>query len=120
MENANILFSFAWFLGGAVTALALRNLVFFNEQRKIFTSLVTPYVSLIASFKQHLIVGLEKKREWYKEEGLSDSEVANQTLEEHRFIEAWELVATAIFVGSVPKKYQKYLQTGITKQKDIK
>ena len=113
----DITVSLMWFMFGAALAIALRYLIHLNEQRRVFVSMVSSYIPLIVNFKQHLIIALDKKKEWYKEMGLSDQEIINQTSQEQNFIDSWEIISTAIFINSVPKKYHKYLQSEITKKK---
>lgn len=102
---------------GASFSLILRHLFYLYEQRSIFVSMVSSYIPVIVNFKNHLTTALDKKKEWYKEVGLSDEECDKQTMQEQQFIEAWELIATTIFVASLPKKFQKYIATEMGKEK---
>lgn len=105
---------------GASFSLILRHLFYLYEQRSIFVSMVSSYIPVIVNFRNHLIIALNKKKEWYKEVGLSDEECEKQTMQEQQFIEAWELIATAIFVASLPKKFQKYISTEMGKEQGEK
>ncbi len=102
--------SLIWFITGASLSLMLRRLIYTNEQRKIFVSIIASYVPIILRTRKQLESALKTKEEWLEEVGLSKEESANQCAPERELIKNWDLITTSILVGSIPRKYHKYLE----------
>ncbi len=100
-----------WFMAGAVSCLIVKNLLYFNEQRKIFINIVGAYIPLIWDMKNQIAVSITIKEQFLLDAGLSEEEVEKSLEEDRELLNNWEMLATTILIGSVPKKFHKYLKT---------
>tara|TARA_Y100001938_G_scaffold149198_1_gene235248 strand:- start:8 stop:334 length:327 start_codon:yes stop_codon:yes gene_type:complete len=100
-----------WFMAGAISCLIVKNLLHFNEQRKIFINIVSAYIPLIWDMKNQIAVSITIKEQFLIDAGMSQQDIEASLKDDRELLENWEMLATTILIGSVPKKFHKYLKS---------
>ncbi len=99
-----------WFLAGAVSCQIIRKIVHFHEERQVFVNIVTAYIPFIKDLKTQIIIATSLKEKSLRDAGIPNHEIEEAIEGDKQVLEQWEILASAILLSSVPKKFHKYLK----------
>ena len=114
----DVTYALFWFVMGAALSRVLFSFLALREQRDMIVKIMSQFLSVSQEFKEQLRIGIEIKKGYLEESGLSGEEISKLCANEEEVLNKWELLCTTIIVRGAPKSYIQYFKK--TNFKDFK
>ncbi len=102
--------SFLWFAAGAVTALIVKQTLYFNEQRNTVVKLVATFTYLITQLKKEIRGGYNLKHRALESTSIDKKQLDKIKELDNNVIDNWEVVSFKIMLECLPVKYRAFFE----------